>query len=120
MAIRTDIHGHVAEIVLEQDADHEVLACNAPTRQCLDSQIRNRILRHGQLRKRPVELLEPSVDNRTRELRNPAEVVVHQHRREPTRGSHRTRLDSGWPLLGEQADRRRNESPRHALRCLLI
>lgn len=78
-----------------------VLTGDPPGGQCLDSQIGDRILRHRQLRKRVVELLEAVVDDGAGELRNPTEVVVNDHRRQPGRGRHCPRLDSGWALLGQ-------------------
>jgi hypothetical protein len=59
----------------------------------LKGQIRDRIIRQGQLRKRRTQLLEPAVDDGAGELGDPAEVVVDGHRRKPGGRRHRTRLD---------------------------
>jgi hypothetical protein len=92
-----------------------VLAGDPPTRQRQGNEVRHRILRHRHLQKRSVELLEAMVDNGADELGDSTEVVVNHHRRQPACGCHRTRLDGGRSLLGQQPDRGVNDPLRHTI-----
>jgi hypothetical protein len=77
-----------------------VLARDTPAHQGLDRQIRDRIIRRGQLGKRSVEILESAADDGASELGDPTEVMVNGHRRQTGGGRYRTSLYRRRPQLG--------------------
>lgn len=89
-----------------QVVEVRVLVGQPTTGQGHGEEIRDRVLRHRYVGERSAEFLEPVIGDSTHELGNATEVAVDHHRRQSAGGSHRARLQSRRPLLGQQTDGR--------------